>query len=89
MGIVTKLSYKGIFFKSWEGQLNQGGMSTDSEGNVVPNVLSFNVSDPSVIAKVKEAARSGKRVELVYNQWLITPLTIGNSHVVVDVREAQ
>lgn len=89
VGVVTKLSYKGLVFKSWEGTLNQGGTTTvtDSNGHssVVPNAINFNASDPVVIQKLKDAATSGKRVKLVYHQWFIAPLTIENDHVIVDV----
>ena len=89
MGVVTKLSEKGLIFKSWEGEVSMGGMRTQSDGNgstsIVANVLRFNV-DPAAVEKVKAAQKSGKSVELVYRQWLIAPLSISNDHVVVDVR---
>lgn len=92
VGVVTKISRKGLFVKSWEGSLNQGGMrsQTDSNGHVsmVPNVLDFNVSDPEVLAKIQEAAKSGKTVELVYKQWFLAPLSIENDHVIIDVKPA-
>lgn len=93
VGVVTKLSYKGLIWKSWEGSMNQGGTKQviDDKGNasLVPNAFDFNASDPAVIEKLKDAAKTGKRVELVYAQWFIAPLTIDNSRVVVAVKDAQ
>lgn len=90
VGVVTKLSYKGLIFKSWEGEMVMGGMKrhTDDNGNtsMVANVFEFNV-DPPAVEKVKAAQESGQPVELVYRQWLIAPPTIHNVHVIIDVRQ--
>lgn len=82
-GVVTKLSHKGIIFKSWEGQLLMALPA--STGTVVPEKFYFNVS-PAALPKVKAALSSGKRVTLVYRQWLIKPPTIDHNHVIVNVR---
>lgn len=90
IGIVTKLSYKGFIWKSWEGEMNMGGMrqQRDKDGNTsaIANVFEFNV-DPAAVDKVKAAQESGRAVELVYRQWAISPFTIENDHVIIDVRE--
>lgn len=45
-GKIVKISKKGVIFKTWEGELNQGmGM---------PEKFSFSVSDPEVIKKIQE-----------------------------------
>jgi hypothetical protein len=91
VGVVTKLSEKGLIWDSWEGEMNMGGVRdkhTDAGTVSVPNAFQFNV-DPAAVPKVKEALRSGKRVELVYREWAVSPLSIGDSHVVIDVKEAQ
>lgn len=98
VGVVTKLSRKGVIFKSWEGELLVGGTRPkttthyDSEGkyagsttSMVPNVMAFNV-DESMVQKVKAAQESGEPVELVYRQWFISPLTIDHDHVIIDVK---
>ncbi len=91
VGVVTKLSEKGFVYKSWEGEMNMGGVrekSTDSGSAVVPNIFTFNV-DASAVEKVKAAMKSGKRVELIYRQWAVAPINIGDDHVIVDVKEAE
>jgi len=86
-GIVTKLSYKGIIWKSWEGEMVMGGMRQDEGGNAVTNVFAFNV-DPACVREVQAAQDSGRAVKLVYRQWLLAPWTIENGHVIVRVETA-
>lgn len=92
VGVVTKLSEKGLMFKSWEGEMNMGGMrqSSDSDGHttIVANVFTFNV-DPKIVSEVKAAMDSGQRVELIYRQWAKRPVTIDNSHVVIEVKASK
>lgn len=90
-GVVTKLSNKGIIWKSWEGELHMGGVKTvrSSEGTyaTVANVFTFNVA-PEAVNKVKAALVSGDRFELVYQEWAIAPPTIENDHVIIAVKSA-
>lgn len=89
-GKVLKFSKKGLVVKSWEGVLDQGGFrnETNADGHImtVPNHIKFNANDPSVIADLKVAADTGKRVVLSYNQWFIAPLTIDSSRVINNVK---
>lgn len=88
VGVVNKLSYKGLVFKSYEAEAAMTGLrkGTDSDGNttVNANVFPFNVS-PEAYPAVKEAMESGKPVNLHYRQWFITPIGISNNHVVYKV----
>lgn len=90
VGVVTKLSNKGLIWKSWEGSLNEGGtrVGRDIKGgeSVVPNAFDFSVSDPAVVDQLQLAVSSGARVELVYQQWFISPPTIENDRVIIAVR---
>lgn len=92
-GVVTKLSNKGLIFKSWEGSLNQGGTknSIDSSGktSVVTNAVGFNVSDPALVTQLQAAMASGARVEITYHQWFVSPPSIENDRVVTSVKVAQ
>lgn len=79
VGVVRKFSKKGVLIKSWEGELLlNAGMKDDGHGQqmVVNETWEFSV-DPEashgeniekVVADIKEAMKSGKRVELYYNQ---------------------
>jgi hypothetical protein len=89
-GKVLKFSKKGLVVKSWEGTLDQGGFrqEANSDGRMmtVPNHINFNADNPSVIADLKVAAETGKRVVLSYDQWFIAPLTIDSSRVINNVK---
>lgn len=63
-GIVTKFSHKGMFVKSWEGELNIGGL----EQGGIAQVWRFTVDEPQMVEAVQQAQRSGERVTLKYRQ---------------------
>ena len=86
IGVVTKLSEKGLIFKSWEGEMIIALPNTVSALNA--ERFTFNV-DHEAVSKVKDAMQSGTRVKLVYRQWLVSPPTIDNNHVVIDVQPVQ
>lgn len=80
-GTITKFSRKGIFCKTWEGEMNLGGMrkqtNLDSKGNyagtsMVANVWQFTVEDKdaNIIPKIQESMQSGNVVTLHYRQEL-------------------
>ena len=93
VGVVTKLSKKGLIWKSWEGSMNQGGtkngVNADGNNILVTNAFDFNVQDPTLIEKLQAASISGKRVKITYSQWLINPPQIENDRVVVSVTEVE
>ncbi len=67
-GVVSKLSKKGYFFKTIEGELNVGAQG--SVGNMTNNLWAFTVADnDDVISKqLEDAMITGKRVSLHYEQ---------------------
>ena len=73
-GVVTKFSHKGIFVKTWEGEMNLGGAVPGGKGGwLVSNIWEFTVQDGSLVSKLQEAQRSGKPITVKYNEWLIGP----------------
>lgn len=84
IGVVTKLSEKGIIWKSWEGSMLVA-LPIEVAGQTQPEKFDFNV-DPAAVYKVRAALISGQRVELIYRQWYLEPLSIDNDHVVIDVK---
>src|SRR5512139_3547284 len=80
-GTVTKLSHKGLVFKSWEGELLQGGLRKTTEGRSEANVFQFNAA-PHTVAALKQALNSGEVVTVTYYQWFFPPPTIENDQVV-------
>jgi len=68
-GIPMKLSKKGVLFKTWEGQLNVGGISNTPDG-AIPTVWEFSIpkSADSVIVKLNKAIDEGKRAKVFYHE---------------------
>lgn len=70
IGTITKFSYKGVFIKSYEGELNLGGLRNriDGEGNhtTVANVWEFSVTNPKVAEQIDNLL--GKEVVMKYHQ---------------------
>jgi len=83
-GVITKLSEKGLIFKSWEGEMLVALPSSVASATQ-PEKFEFNVS-PECVEKVKAALDSNRRVEVVYRQWAVSPFSIENDHVIVDVK---
>lgn len=85
-GTIQKFSRKGLFSKTWEGEMMLGGLvkksstSSDSDGNthttssMVANVWQFTVEDPALIEQVKKAMEDGGGVRAHYRQeYLASP----------------
>lgn len=74
-GTVQKLSKKGFFWKTWEGELNLGYAKSVSNGDgrtsIAPAIWHFSVSDEQVASELTEAEKSGVRVTLSYKQYLM------------------
>jgi hypothetical protein len=80
VGVIQKLSHKGWFVKTWEGDMLLGGLvnhsstSVDSGGNVKTsvslgaNVWSFTVEDQTLVDKVQAFADAGTPVKVTYHQ---------------------
>ena len=68
-GVPMKLSKRGVLFKTYEAQLNVGGMTNTPEG-AIPSVWEFSIpkSNDRVIVKLNEAIDEGKRVKIFYTE---------------------
>jgi len=81
-GTIAKFSNKGLFIKTWEGELHQGGL--DQGG--VAKVWSFSVIDPGVVEKIHAAQRSGGQHTLKYRQQMMKQSWRGETdYFIVDV----
>ena len=70
VGVLTKFSYKGLIIKSYEGELNMGGVrnnvNSKGERNVVANVWEFSCSNPQMAEKLENLV--GKEVIIKYHE---------------------
>lgn len=68
-GVIMKMSRKGVIFKTFEGQMNMGGVQSGSEGDL-STVWNFSVNrnDQEVLDGIEEAVDNGYRVKLYYEE---------------------
>jgi hypothetical protein len=91
-GDVYKFSKKGVFYKSWEGEMYLGGYH--STGGKTPTIetdrfyfsLEENAS-PELIEKLKSCSEKRNGCTLLYREWLKSPIYLSTSYVIVDVIE--
>lgn len=72
VGVPVKVSYKGYVIKTYEGQLNIGGLTNSAEG-VLPTQWDFTVrdSDQQVLEDLESAIENGGRVKVFYKEKLV------------------
>ena len=68
-GTIAKLSNRGVVFKTYEGQLNVGGISVDGNGHTSA-LWDFSVASgqKEVIQQLENAALTGEHVKLYYKE---------------------
>lgn len=86
IGTVTKLSQKGVFHKSWEGELLMGGFGKDETGRTVANIWRFSITDDKIAAKVQDVMDHNKPVKLEYNQGGLRLWSRDTSYVITGVK---
>lgn len=85
VGTVQKISEKGLFKKSFEGELVQEGIRTKGDAGVT-NVWHFSVLAPGIARQIDVAAASGKPVLLRYCESLLhNVLATSTPYVVTEV----
>jgi hypothetical protein len=78
-GNLIKVSKKGVIFKSYEGQLNLGGVSM-ADG-LEGNIWSFTMLEESLIDKVKPF--EGRKVKVYYKERYKTMPWLGDTNYIV------
>ena len=68
-GNVMKVSKKGVIFKTWEGQLNVGGLQGgETSSDVATTVWNFSVTNEAIVDDIETAVDEGTRVKLHYRE---------------------
>jgi hypothetical protein len=65
-GYLTKVSRKGVVFKTYEGELNLGGFRAGTDEAVVGNTWDFSVKEDAVYQELQ--SHEGQKVTLYYKQ---------------------
>lgn len=73
-GYVTKLSYRGLCWKTYEGQMQVG----TGEMAALQRPFSFCVPNEEVRKQVVPLIGTGEKVGLRYRQWLVIPFRRGS-----------
>ena len=81
-GRLMKFSYKGYIFKTYEGELNLGGINTSTSGVMINYLWQFSVVDKSVADSITRLG--GKDVTLHYKEKISTLPWRGNTKYIVD-----
>ncbi len=84
-GNITKLSRKGVIFKTWEGLLDQGIYqgARPNKGTVENTIWEFSVADNGVAQKMQEINARGNRVVLHYKEKYMKLFWVGDSKYIV------
>jgi len=89
-GDIQKFSVKGVFTKSWEGEMVQEGIrtkQTTSGSAGLTNIWKFSVTDPAVATKINDAIFAGGPVTVKYCQSLfVNRLETNTSYIVTDAK---
>jgi hypothetical protein len=86
-GVPIKVSLKGYVIKTYEGEMNIGGLTSSAEG-VIPTTWEFTVrkSDKQVLDKIEDAIENGQRVKLFYKEKYVKFFWLGDTkYFVYDV----
>ncbi|MAH46465.1 hypothetical protein CMI37_11575 [Candidatus Pacearchaeota archaeon] len=92
-GEVYKFSKKGLFWKSWEGEMYLGGVSRDSEGGLVLDKFRFSipVSQESekieLIEKLRECGQQRAICTIEYEEWFKGPIQQSTGYTVSGVKK--
>src|SRR6266702_8051526 len=80
-GNVFKISHKGLIYKSWEGQMYLGALTSDGQNGLVPTEFDFSIPDneaaqkQDLIARLQQCAETrNPHCTIVYKQWFKSPI---------------
>src|ERR1700712_1496387 len=81
-GLLIKFSHKGYIFKTYEGELNLGGINATNGGVLVNNMWDFSVVDKNVADSLSKV--EGKNITIHYMEKISTLPWRGDSKYIVD-----
>ncbi len=81
-GRLIKFSHKGFVFKTYEGELNLGGINSVNGGVLVNNMWNFSVTDKAVADTLLQL--EGRDISLHYKEKMSTLFWRGDTRYIVD-----
>ena len=91
VGVPTKITSKGVLFKTNEGSMNIGGITNSADG-AIPTTWDFSVrkSNDIVLDKIDQAIQNSQRVKLMYKEKYVRLFWLGDTkYFVYDVEIIQ
>ena len=84
-GVPVKFSRKGVVFKTYEGELNVGGLTNSGDG-AIPTTWQYSVrnSEDEVRRELEQAMSDHKRVKLHYNEKYVQLFWRGDTNYFVN-----
>lgn len=65
-GLLNKVSYKGVVWKTYEGELNMGSITTRNENGIIGNTWAFSIWRDDIYDQLQDY--QGQPVKLYYRQ---------------------
>ena len=81
-GRLIKFSHKGYLFKTYEGELNLGGINSVNGGVLVNNMWDFSVTDKTVADSLLKL--EGRDINLHYKEKMSALFWRGDTRYIVD-----
>lgn len=81
-GRLIKFSHRGYVFKTYEGELNLGGVNSINGGMLVNNMWAFSVTDDAVADSLSRL--EGKDINLHYKEKMSALFWRGDTRYIVD-----
>jgi hypothetical protein len=87
-GYLIKASKKGVVFKTYEGELNLGGVQTDPQTGTFGNIWEFSIVDKNFYQKLQ--GYEGKHIKINYREvYKAMPWQGKTNYLVYDVQPVQ
>lgn len=93
VGTITKFSHKGVIWKTYEGEMNCGGMRSGTNGEgistLATNIWEFSVekNNKKIIDEIQSAMDENYPVKLTYRQkFLVMPWTADTTYFITEVK---
>ncbi len=77
VGFFTKTSHKGVFWKTYEVQIQVG----TGEMAALQSPHPFSVADEKLVKEIRE--NLGRKARVHYNQWYLLPYRLGDSNYLI------
>jgi len=83
-GRIIKISRKGVMFKTYEGQLDVGGLISGGDDGAATTIWDFSIKDKEVVEALEAAVDKDTNVKLHYKEKFYQLFFLGDTKYFVD-----